>query len=146
MVWKTTVLVAVIAVLTGAGAADDWPQWRGARRDGVWSEKGLVKAFPDKQVKVLWRAKIGPGYSGPTVADGRVYVTDRHDDGPTRERIHCFDAKTGKNIWTHSYLCPSRVGYPRGMTMRPSAPGGTAATSSESNSSAERRPSAAARR
>ncbi|MDP6635880.1 MAG: PQQ-binding-like beta-propeller repeat protein [Phycisphaerae bacterium] len=114
MTCKTTVLVAILAALTTFASADDWPQWRGAGRDGLWKEKGLLKTFPDKQVKVLWRAKIGPGYSGPTVSDGRVYITDRHDDGPTRERIHCFDAKTGKRIWTHSYLCRYKVGYPLG--------------------------------
>jgi outer membrane protein assembly factor BamB len=114
MACKTTVLVVIISVLTCVAGADDWPQWRGAGRDGVWSETGLLKTFPDKQVKVLWRAKIGPGYSGPTVADGRVYVTDRWDEGDTSERIHCLDAKTGKNIWTHSYPCNYKVGYSLG--------------------------------
>ena len=98
MACKTTVLFAIVALLAGVAGADDWPQWRGANRDGVWSETGLLKKFDAKQVKVLWRAKVGPGYSGPTVADGRVYITDRHDDGPTCEQIHCFDAKTGKII------------------------------------------------
>jgi outer membrane protein assembly factor BamB len=71
-------------------------------------------AFDAKQVKVLWRAKIGPGYSGPTVAAGRVYVTDRHDEGATSERVHCLDAGTGKPVWTRSYPCRYKVGYPLG--------------------------------
>jgi len=111
---RITVLVLIIATVAPLAGADDWPQWRGANRDGVWRETGLLKSFPDKQVKVLWRAKIGPGYSGPTVADGRVYVTDRWDEGPTHERIHCFDARTGKKLWTHSYPCRYRVGFPLG--------------------------------
>ena len=114
---RTRLLLATsIAVLIPAAVArtDDWPQWRGPGRDGRWGETGLVEKFPDKQIKVLWRAPVGPGYSGPTVADGRVYVTDRHDDGATSERVHCFDAKTGKRLWTYAYRCPYRVSYPLG--------------------------------
>ncbi len=111
---RTTVLFLIVALATQLACADDWPQWRGANRDGLWREEGLLRSFPDKQVKVLWRAKIGPGYSGPTVADGRVYITDRWNEDGTSERIHCFDAKTGKNIWTHNYRCPYRVGFPLG--------------------------------
>ncbi|MBT3199740.1 MAG: PQQ-binding-like beta-propeller repeat protein [Phycisphaerales bacterium] len=114
MICKSTILVIGLTILSSVAVGDDWPQWRGPGRDGVWSETGLLKTFPDKQVKVLWRAKIGPGYSGPTVADGRVYITDRHDEGPTTERVHCLEAKTGKSIWTHSYRCNYRVGYPLG--------------------------------
>jgi len=111
---KITVLAAIVSMLACTAGADDWAQWRGANRDGIWREKGLLKAFDTKQVKVLWRAKIAAGYSGPTVADARVYVTDRHDKGPTTERVHCFNAKTGKTIWTRSYPCRYRIGYALG--------------------------------
>ena len=88
--------------------ADDWPQWRGPRRDGVWREKGIIESFDKPQLKPLWRTKIGSGYCGPTVAGGRVYVTDRLVEPKQVERVHCLDAKTGKNIWTHTYDCPYR--------------------------------------
>ena len=26
--------------------ADDWPQWLGPKRDGVWRETGLLEKFP----------------------------------------------------------------------------------------------------
>src|SRR5262245_48484777 len=58
-------------------SADEWPQWRGPRRDGTWRETGVVDRFSSAELKPLWRAPIGSGYSGPTVADGRVFVTDR---------------------------------------------------------------------
>ena len=57
--------------------ADDWPQWLGAKRDGVWRESGILKEFPDGGPKVNWRVPIGGGYAGPAVAKGKVYVTDR---------------------------------------------------------------------
>src|SRR6516165_4063230 len=57
--------------------ADDWPQWLGPRRDGVWREKGILDKFPKDGPRVKWRVDIGAGYSGPAVAGGRVFVTDR---------------------------------------------------------------------
>ncbi len=95
--------------------AADWPQWRGANRDGIWRENGIVKEFAGPQLAIRWRVEIANGYSGPTVAAGRVYVTDRLTDPNQLERVHCFDAMTGKNIWSHSYKCTyKKVGFPNG--------------------------------
>ena len=63
-------------VLTSA-RADDWPQWLGPNRDGVWRETGILEQFPKDGPKIRWRKAIGSGYAGPAVAAGRVYVTDR---------------------------------------------------------------------
>src|SRR5262249_48231309 len=60
-----------------AARADDWPQWLGPQRDGVWREKGLVDKFPPGGPKALWRVPVAAGYGGPAVADGRVYLMDR---------------------------------------------------------------------
>lgn len=93
--------------------ADEWPQWRGAQRDGVWRETGIVDKLVEADVK--WRVPISSGYSGPTVADGRVYVTDRRIKPKQTERVHCFDWETGKTIWSYEYDCEYRnVGYGAG--------------------------------
>lgn len=95
--------------------ADDWPQWRGPQRDGVWRETGLLDKFADKQLKLKWKATIASGYSGPTVAEGRVFVTDRLVEPKQVERVHCFDADSGKLLWNHSYDCEYKdVGYTAG--------------------------------
>jgi outer membrane protein assembly factor BamB len=86
-------------------AADDWPQWRGPNRDGTWNETGLVERFATPQLPVLWRAAISSGYSGPTVAAGRVYVSDRVAQPTEIERILCFDAATGAPLWQYEYEC-----------------------------------------
>ena len=88
----------------------DWPQWRGPTRDGVWSETGLVDHFDKPRLDLVWRAEISGGYSGPTVAKGRVYVTDRVVEPKQMERVHCFDETTGKALWTFSYPCAYRGG------------------------------------
>src|ERR671919_16103 len=60
--------------LLGAATAraDEWPQWRGPGRDGVWKEQGLIEKFEGPQIPLRWRARVSNGYSGPTVAGGRV--------------------------------------------------------------------------
>jgi len=92
----------------------DWPQWRGSLRDGVWRETGILTDIPGK-FEPRWSVPVGSGYSGPTVAAGRVYVTDRLVDPKEVERVHCFEWKTGKQIWMHQYDCPyQRVSYKAG--------------------------------
>ena len=83
------------AVLPGA-----WPQWRGPRRDGVSTETGLLDAWPAGGPPVVWRQPLKGGYSSIAVVDGRLYTMDR-DDG--RERVVCFDAATGRELWAYAY-------------------------------------------
>lgn len=100
-----TALTLAMPLLLAAGVrADDWPQWRGPHRDGVWRETGILASIPESGLKVRWRARVGNGYSGPVVAQGRVFVTD-HQHRPEVERVLCFEEATGKPLWTHSYPC-----------------------------------------
>ncbi|TWU40742.1 outer membrane protein assembly factor BamB family protein [Novipirellula artificiosorum] len=96
--------------------AEDWPQWRGANRDAVLHETGLRKELPEGSIPRLWTQPIGAGYSGPTVADGRVYVTDHGigDETSEVERVLCFDAKTGDALWQHVYPTLYTVSYTAG--------------------------------
>ena len=95
--------------------ADDWPQWRGPQRDGIWRETGLIDRFEAPQIELKWRTPVGSGYCGPTVADGRVYVMDLQNEAEQGERVLCFDAADGKPLWQFSYACSYRgVQYPAG--------------------------------
>ncbi|MHC4172822.1 MAG: PQQ-binding-like beta-propeller repeat protein [Planctomycetota bacterium] len=115
---KSILAVIIVILLNIQASAADWPQWRGSNRDGVWREKGIVQKFNAPQLPIRWRVKIANGYSGPTVASGRVYVTDRLTTPTAVERVHCFDAMSGKRIWSHTYECSYKngktVGYPNG--------------------------------
>ncbi len=107
--------VLLLTLAFSSARADDWPQWRGPTRDGVWREQGIIESFDSEQIPILWEAKISSGYSGPTVANGLVYVTDRLIDPKQQERVHCFDAATGDPVWSHTYDCLySGVGYEAG--------------------------------
>ena len=100
---SSLLILAIAAVFCSTLSADDWPQWRGSDRDGVWTEDGIVSQFTESSLEVVWRQPIRAGYTGPTVADGRVFVMDRISRPEQLERILCFDAKTGKPLWEHQY-------------------------------------------
>lgn len=133
---RFVVACLVAAAVPASAIADDWPQWLGPKRDGVWRETGILARFPTGGPQVRWRVPISGGYAGPAVADGRVYVTDfatpgeRKNDPGTRvelqgeERIVCLDAKTGQEIWKHSYPCSYRISYPSGPRATPTVQGG----------------------
>jgi outer membrane protein assembly factor BamB len=124
--------MASLLLATGS-RADDWPEWLGPNRDGVWRETGLVDKFPKGGPKVRWRKPVGGGYSGPSVAAGCVYVMDRQPvmgaDGkpqrPTRaglpgtERTLCLDAKDGKLLWKDEYPCLYKFSYRSGPRTTP---------------------------
>ncbi|HEY3964969.1 MAG TPA: PQQ-binding-like beta-propeller repeat protein [Planctomycetaceae bacterium] len=110
--------------------ADDWPQWMGPKRDNVWRETGLLDSLP-KEPKIVWRAPVAGGYSGPAVAGDKVYVTDfvTKDDVkvdnfgkkafPGVERILCLNEKTGRELWTKQFPETYSISYPAGPRSTP---------------------------
>ncbi|MHB8969895.1 MAG: PQQ-binding-like beta-propeller repeat protein [Pirellulaceae bacterium] len=106
---KTCFLVLVLLIWlchVTRGVAEDWPQWRGPTRDGVWRETGLIDTFPSAQLAWKWSTPLGSGYSGPTVSHGCVYVMDRLTEPEEVERVLCFDEQSGRQLWVHAYACP----------------------------------------
>jgi outer membrane protein assembly factor BamB len=127
------VLFAALAIGSAAARADDWPQWLGPNRDSVWRETGIIDQFPKAGPPIKWRVNIGSGYSGPVVAKGRVYVTDRRlpkdavspSDPFQRgtitggERVLCLNETDGKVLWQYEYPCAYTVSYPAGPRVAP---------------------------
>ena len=97
--------VACTLVPGGELLADDWPEFRGEGRLGVWRETGIVDRFPADGLKVRWRTPIKAGYSGPAVVDGRVFVTDFEVTSGMRgtERALALDAATGSVLWSQAW-------------------------------------------
>lgn len=111
---RLTYLFVGLFVIVGFANADEWSQWRGENRDGIWKETGIIEKFEEEQIPIRWRVPISSGYSGPIVADGRVYVTDRLTKPKQVERVHCFDWETGDQLWSYSYDSVYKIDYSAG--------------------------------
>ena len=106
--------------------ADDWPEWRGKGRRGVWTETGIIDKFPEEGLQATWRTPVAGGYAGPAVADGRVYVTDYTSTEGRKgvERALCLDEQTGKVLWSHSWDTDyAGLAYPYGPRATPTVDG-----------------------
>lgn len=134
---KPMAFIFLSFIVSSSLCADDWPQWRGPKRDGVWRESGIVEKLP-AQLPIKWRTKIGAGYAGPAVAEGRVYVIDRllnqgdrnPDDPFARspvqgaERVLCLSAEDGRILWKLEVPCQYTISYPSGPRATPTVHGG----------------------
>lgn len=99
----TLALVLTLAVCALAPAAaqrpgTDWPQWRGAARDGAASFTPPA-SWPERLTQ-RWKVEVGLGYSAPIIAGDRVFAFSRQDDN---EVMRALDAATGKTIWETKY-------------------------------------------
>jgi outer membrane protein assembly factor BamB len=84
-----------------AAPVSGWLTWRGPSQNGSWTETGL----PDQvdAENPLWTAPY-PGASTPVIANGRLYIMGFVGEDPNlQEGIGCFDAETGKELWSHRF-------------------------------------------
>jgi outer membrane protein assembly factor BamB len=126
-----TPVIVAIALMTTTLGADDWPEWRGAGRQAIWTEDGIVDRFPPGGLTVTWRTPIQAGFAGPVVAGGRVFVTDfaflpetKVMDGT--ERILALDEQTGSVLWRHNWPAAYRnlqLSYATGPRASPTVDG-----------------------
>ncbi len=82
-----------------AQAADggQWPQWRGAQRDGLSTETGLLASWPAEGPPLALKITgLGGGFSGVAVTGGRIYTVG---DGADASYVLALEETTGKIIW-----------------------------------------------
>lgn len=76
---------------------DDWPGYRGPKRDGVSAEKGLFASWPKSGPKLVWTVdKAGAGFGGPAVVQGATFLLGTVDK---EEALHKVNAD-GKVLWS----------------------------------------------
>ena len=98
-------LLFIFIVLTNpcfgqSEVSDDWPQIHGPGRDGKYWGAPLNTNWPNTGPPVVWKRKIGEGFSGPVASQGRVILFHRMAN---EEIIECLEADSGKTIWSYAY-------------------------------------------
>jgi outer membrane protein assembly factor BamB len=101
-------MVAGLVLISATCAfAQDWPQWRGANRDGKVTGFTAPENWP-KQLTQKWKVTVGTGDATPALVGDKLYVFARQGDD---EVTLCLDAATGKELWLNKYAAQA-VGGP----------------------------------
>ena len=100
LVCALSCLLGVCSVSRGA----DWPQYGGPNRNGISTETGLARSWPEAGPKVLWTVPLGKGFGGMAVRDGEVFLLDRV--GSKQDVLRCFELATGKQLWQAAFDAP----------------------------------------
>jgi outer membrane protein assembly factor BamB len=99
---RSGLLASLCLCASVTATAENWPQFRGADRSGIVTEKNLAAAWPEGGPKELWRASTGLGYASPVAHEGRVYMFYLDVD-KSQDVLEAFDAATGKSLWRQAY-------------------------------------------
>jgi outer membrane protein assembly factor BamB len=95
--WCLALILSNALALAGSPGSFDWPQWQGPDRNAVSKESGLLKQWTEDGPPLAWKIKgLGGGYSGPSIAAGRIFgMSNRGDD----EVVWALSETDGKTLW-----------------------------------------------
>ena len=97
---------ALLTIPVGNTAPEaEWPQWRGPLRNGLSSETGLLKQWPEKGPAVTWSiTNLGEGYGSVAVRADRIYVQGTSGAaGEAKSAVFCLNRADGKTIWSVAF-------------------------------------------
>jgi outer membrane protein assembly factor BamB len=95
MLWSFLLVTAA-----SIARAEEWPKWLGPEGTGVSKETDLAESWSESGPKKLWEHTVGIGYSSPVGVDGKIYMFAQEG---AKDTLHCFEADSGKVVWTQSY-------------------------------------------
>jgi len=83
--------------------AGSWPRFRGAHFDNINHDTTpLAESWDSAGPPVVWKLRVGEGYAGPSVFNGRVYVMD-YDERRKADMLRCYSLKSGNELWRRWY-------------------------------------------
>ena len=81
-----------------ANATGSWPGFRGAKRDGVYTNSAIRTDWDQSPPRLLWKTKVGEGHSSMTIAQGLVFTQEQRTEG---EVVAAYNIADGKGVWNH---------------------------------------------
>ena len=78
----------------------DFPEFRGRRRDGVIHGLALSRDWQTNPPRLMWRQPVGGGFGGFAVAGNAAITLEQRRN---QETVVCYDTKTGRERWLYPY-------------------------------------------
>ncbi len=98
--------VVLLVVLVGDRPADaQWPQWGGPDRNFRIESTRLADSWPEGGPRVIWKKRLGEGFSSIVYDEGVIYTMYRKRTAPLEYTI-ALDAKTGEKLWEREHVSP----------------------------------------
>ncbi len=101
MIRPTACFLLLLAIgMLQEARADDWPQYRGPKRDGVSRETGLLQSWPEDGPRLVWTFRdAGAGFSPPSIVGNHFYCMGSKDKD---DYVFALDSRTGEPLWSTS--------------------------------------------
>ncbi|MBI5397062.1 MAG: PQQ-like beta-propeller repeat protein [Verrucomicrobia bacterium] len=101
----TATLIFCLTLCLTAGAAENWPRFRGPAGTGHHAGAALPTKWGTENI--LWRVELkGEGHSSPVNWEQRIFLTAATDQGRTR-LVLALDARDGRLLWEKTVPCDS---------------------------------------
>jgi outer membrane protein assembly factor BamB len=89
-------LMTATTLAPAVSRAENWPQWRGPRNNGISIEKTIPTRWSQTE-NVIWRTEMpGQGGATPAVWNDRLFVTSAMGDDLI---LMCIDTSDGRVLW-----------------------------------------------
>ena len=126
-------LAALILSLPANAKADDWPQFRGPKRDDISNDKGLLKTWPKDGPPLAWKCEgVGIGYSSLSVVGKQAFTMGDLKDGCY---LIAIDRENGTILWK-TKVGETGGNYPAHAALPPSMANRSSASANSATSSA----------
>lgn len=99
------VSVVGLVIVAASARADDWPQWRGEKHNGISRESPIPTTWGDGK-NIAWKLPMpGRGGATPIIWKDRIFVTS----GDGKDLVLLSISTDGKLIWKRTLGTASRV-------------------------------------
>jgi outer membrane protein assembly factor BamB len=99
-------VAGLILVCATCAFAQDWPQWRGANRDGKATGFAAPETWPSELTQ-KWVTAVGAADATPALVGDKLYVFARQGED---EVVFCLNADDGQEVWQSKYAAASVTG------------------------------------
>jgi outer membrane protein assembly factor BamB len=100
MLYHHLILTLSLISVTSHIITEEFLQWRGPDRNGIYSEKGLLKSWPSEGPKMIWSYQgLGSGHGNAGMGKDKIFILGMQDKTGI---LYAFNY-TGKLLWKKEY-------------------------------------------